>query len=87
MIITTKSGKSFDTEADLTAPERHVLQKLLLWEPMVSSLNQFREIKGRALRAGWNRSGPVDETSALRSIIRDLEEKVSSRLHGESRKT
>jgi len=87
MIITTRSGKSFDTEADLTAPERHVLQKLLLWEPMASSLEQFRQKKDQALQAGWNRSGPVNETPALKSIIRDLEERVLSRLHGPSRKT
>ena len=80
MIITTKNGKSFDTETDLTAPERHVLQKLFLWESMSSSLEEFRAKKEEALRKGWNNSGPAQESPALKSIIRDLEEKVSIRL-------
>jgi hypothetical protein len=28
MIITTWNGKSFDTDKELSAPERHILQKL-----------------------------------------------------------
>jgi hypothetical protein len=80
MIITTKDGKSFDTETDLTAPERHILQKLFLWKSMAASLQEFREKKQDALIKGWNDSGPIGESRALKSIIRDLEEKVSIRL-------
>jgi len=29
MIITTAKGKSFDTDRDLSAPERHILQNYL----------------------------------------------------------
>jgi hypothetical protein len=84
MIITTKDGNSFDTETDLTAPERHILQKLFLWESMAASLQQFREKKGQALLKGWNNSGPIQESPALKSIVRDLERKVSARLNGEN---
>jgi hypothetical protein len=80
MIITTRSGQSFDTERDLEAAERHVLQKLFLWESMASSLGQFREKKDEALLKGWNNSGPVNESHALKSIIRELEDKVCIRL-------
>ena len=80
MIITTKGGQSFDTDKDLTAPERHILQKLFLWESMSHSLEQFREKKNTALLKGWNNSGPVSESNALKNIIRHLEEKVSLRL-------
>ena len=80
MIITTKDGRSFDTETDLTAPERHVLQKLFLWESMSCSLEEFRAKKEEALRKGWNNSGPAPGSPALKSIIRDLEEKVALRL-------
>ena len=80
MIITTKDGKSFNTATDLTAPERHILQKLFLWESMASSLDEFKEKKEDALFKGWNNSGPVLESPALRSIIIDLEKKVSLRL-------
>ena len=80
MIISTKNGKVFNTETDLTAQERHILQKLFLWESMASSLHQFREKKEQALRRGWNDSGPVAGSSALTSIIADLEEKVRRRL-------
>lgn len=81
MIITTEDGKAFDTETDLTAQERHVLQKLFLWKTMASSLEVFRSKKEEALFKGWNNSGPVRETPALRDIIRDLEQKVIARLN------
>jgi hypothetical protein len=80
MIITTKEGKTFETAIDLTAPERHILQKLFIWESMASSLDQFREKKEEALIKGWNNSGPVAESAALRSIILELEGRVSHRL-------
>lgn len=80
MIITTQSGQTFDTEKDLTAPERHILQKLFLWESMASSLEEFREKKQTALIKGWNNSGPVPESQALRDIVRHLEAKVRLRL-------
>jgi len=67
----------------LTAPERHVLQKLFLWESMASTLDQFREKKEQALTKGWNNSGPIQESEALKSIIRDLERKVFARVEGE----
>lgn len=81
MIITTNSGETFDTDKDLTAPERHILQKLFLWESMSSNLEEFREKKEAALLKGWNNSGPVPESDALKDIIRHLETKVSSRLN------
>lgn len=80
MMITTKSGKSFDTNRDLTAPERHILQKLFIWETMASSIEQFRQKKNDALCTGWNDSGPVQESAALTAIIADLEQKVLLRL-------
>lgn len=85
MIIRTADGTSFDTETDLTAPERHMLQKLFLWESLAISLEQFREKKEQALLKGWNNSGPIQEGPALKSIIRDLERKVSNRLEGKEK--
>jgi hypothetical protein len=82
VIITTEDGKSYDTETDLTAPERHILQKLFLWESMASTLDQFREKKDQALVKGWDNSGPIQESPALKRIIKDLERKVSVRLKG-----
>lgn len=80
MILTLKTGQSFDTEADLSAPERHVLQKLFLWKSMASSLEEFRQKKQEALHKGWNYSGPIPESEAIRAIVKDLEEKVTLRL-------
>ena len=76
MIFTTKNGQSFDTDKDLTAPERHILQKLFIWESMASSLDEFRQKKADALRKGWNGSGPVEESNTLHLIIKDLEQKI-----------
>jgi hypothetical protein len=83
MIFTTKSGQSFDTEKDLTSPERHILQKLFLWKSMASSVDEFRKKKEEALRKGWNDSGPIPESRALKTITDDLEHKVVDRLREE----
>ena len=82
MIIKTRGGKSFDTDRDLSAPERHILQKLFAWESLVSSLDQFREKEKQAMHAGWNNSGPIRTSETMRVIIADLEEKVVKRLAG-----
>ena len=83
MMITTKNGESFDTENDLTPPERHILQKLFLWKSMATTLQQFRKKKEEALQKGWNNSGPVSESLAIRKITADLEEMVLIRLNTE----
>ena len=80
MIITTIGGRAFDTQKDLTAPERHVLQKLFAWQDMADSLEQFREKKEKALQNGWNNSGPIKSSNALKLIIKQLESKVIKRL-------
>jgi len=80
MIIETKTGKCFDTDRDLTAPERHILQKLFAWEAMSESVLQFREKKKKALDDGWNGSGPVFASPALKAICKDMEKKVAARL-------
>lgn len=80
MIIETRNGRSVDTATDMTPEERHILQKLMAWVSMVESLNQFREIKKKALADGWNNSGPVYESRMLSLVIRDLELKIVQRL-------
>jgi hypothetical protein len=80
MIITTASGKSFNTESDLSAPERHILQKLMLWEGMVKTVQEFKDRTDEALEKGWNNSGPVRAGTALLDIVKDLEQKVKNRL-------
>ncbi len=80
MIIKTKNGRCFDTDQDLKAPERHILQKLFAWEAMSESVLQFREKKKKALNDGWNGSGPVSPGPALKAICMDMEKKVSARL-------
>ena len=80
MIITIWNGQAIDTAKDLEAVERHILQKLLLWEAMAKSLEEFREKTGQALRSGWNNSGPITGSRNLRLIIQDLEKKLQERL-------
>jgi hypothetical protein len=83
MIIRTRNGESFDSQSDLSASERHVLQKLFLWKSMASSIDEFRNKKREALLKGWNLSGPIEESRALKAIVKDLEEKVTERLRQE----
>ncbi|MGO9311368.1 MAG: hypothetical protein ACLQBD_17960 [Syntrophobacteraceae bacterium] len=80
MIITTRDGKSFDTDRDLTAPERHILQKLFIWQLFASSIDQFKEKEKEAMFRGWNNSGPIKTSEAMRAILAELEEKVVLRL-------
>ncbi len=80
MIIETNNGKRFHTDRDLTAPERHILQKLFLWESMAESIEQFREKKEKALKTGWNGSGPVSAGPALKAICRNMENNLTARL-------
>ncbi len=80
MIITTSGGRAFDTQKDLTAPERHVLQKLFAWQDMADSVEQFREKKEEALQKGWNNSGPIKASIALKLIAKHMENKVNDRL-------
>ncbi len=80
MIYTTQKGEAFDLEKDFSSPERHILQKLLLWKDMAASVEEFLLKKQEALRQGWGDSGPVPESRNLQSITRDLAEKVALRL-------
>jgi len=77
MTYTTSRGESFDIERDFSDAERHILQKLFIWKELASSPEEFRKKKEVALRTGWNNSGPVRESPAMKRITQDLEEQVS----------
>jgi len=83
MIIATTNGRSLDTARDLTPAERHILQKLFLWQEMAANLDQFREEKAKAFQKGWSDSGPIMESPAMRIIISDMENRLIARLQGE----
>ena len=80
MIYITQRGQSFDLEKDFSSPERHILQKLLLWKDMAVSVDEFRLKKQEALRKGWGDSGPIQASRNLESITRDFEEQVALRI-------
>jgi hypothetical protein len=80
MNYTTERGESFDLEKDFSSPERHILQKLLLWKDMAASVEEFQQKKLEALRKGWGDSGPVQESRNLKNITRDFEEQVARRV-------
>jgi hypothetical protein len=80
MIYATQSGESFDLEKDFSSPERHILQKLLLWKEMAVSVEEFLLKKQEALRRGWGDSGPIQASRNLESITRDFEAQVALRV-------
>jgi hypothetical protein len=80
MIYTTQRGETFDLEKDFSSPERHILQKLLIWKDMAASVEVFRQKKQEALRKGWGDSGPVPESRNLERITRDFEAQVALRV-------
>ena len=79
-MILIVGNRKIDTETDLNAAERHILQKLILWAPMVNDIKEFREKRDEALKKGWNNSGPIKPSENLMMIIRDLETKIIKRL-------
>jgi hypothetical protein len=87
MIYTTTKGGSFDTDKDLSAPERHILQKLFIWKDLASGVAEFRARKQEALLKGWGDSGPIEEGPAMRSIAADLEEQVARRIQARQEST
>ncbi len=80
MIIRIDKHTTVDTNRDLSAAERHILQKLFGWKTMVLSVAEFRKKKKSALIAGWNNSGPVRETRTLALVIKQLENEIHLRL-------
>jgi hypothetical protein len=80
MIHTTRKGESFDLEKDFSSPERHVLQKLIIWRDFAASVEAFREKKREALSKGWGDSGPVEDRGKMQRLLRDFEEEVARRL-------
>lgn len=80
MIIEIRGGKTVDTDRNLTAPERHILQKLMVWESLATSPEEFRRKKTEALDKGWNESGPIRESETMKAIAADMEERVRLRL-------
>ncbi len=83
MLYTTHRGETFDLEKDFTSPERHILQKLLLWKDLAASVAEFRAQKQAALHKGWGDSGPVQESRRLQRLTQDLEDQVARRLRAE----
>lgn len=80
MIYTTQKGEAFDLVKDFSSPERHILQKLLIWKDMAASVEEFRLKNQEALRKGWGDSGPVQASRNLESITRDFEAQVALRI-------
>jgi hypothetical protein len=80
MIYTTQKGETFDLEKDFSSPERHILQKLLIWKDMAASVEEFRLKKREALQKGWGDSGPMQAGHNLDSITRDFEAQVALRV-------
>lgn len=80
MIINHSSGRIYDTDRDLTSPERHIVQKMMCWEYIATSLEQFREKRDKALVDGWGDSGPVSESPVLKDITEEMERRLSARL-------
>ncbi len=79
MIIDCDKAGLVDT-ARLTPEERHIIQKLMAWQSLSTSMAMFREKTAAALEAGWNNSGPVARTRDLARVIDHFEKKVLHRL-------
>ena len=79
MIIHLKNGKTYDTDRDLSPPERHILQKMFALEWSAESVEHFRKKRDEAVCVGWNGSGPVQAGSALKAIMGEMDKKVKDR--------
>lgn len=83
MLIHIDNNTEIDTDRDLSAEERHILQKLFGWKTMVNSMEQFRQKTKSALFVGWNNSGPIRESRALALVIQQMENELRLRLRNE----
>ena len=79
MIIKIDGNADVDTERDLTAAERHILQKLFGWRDLVNSVKDFRTKVDQCLKTGWNSSGPIKPGSALQRVILQMENELYKR--------
>ena len=80
MRIRIDNSTEIDTDRDLSPAERHILQKLYGWKSLATSIEQFREQRERAMKLGWNNSGPIKETLALKRVADFLEQELRERL-------
>ena len=80
MIIKIDDQSDIDTERDLTSEEKHILQKLLCYKVLVTSLAEFHEKTENAMRVGWNNSGPVAKSPKMDKVSHQLERDVRERL-------
>jgi hypothetical protein len=56
-----------------------------MWGKTVADfLTQFRRIKDRVIKIGWNNSGPVRESRILKIVIQHLEKELILRLKKET---
>jgi len=83
MILDCDKAGQVDT-ARLSPEERHIIQKIMAWQSLSTSMAMFREKTAAALEAGWNNSGPVARTRALSQVIDHYEKKVRHRLDSAS---
>jgi hypothetical protein len=79
MHYTTNNGEVYDLEKDFSSAERHILQKLLLWKDMATSVEEFHHKKREALLKGWGDSGPVQESRSMQSLTKDFAGQVALR--------
>jgi hypothetical protein len=84
MLIHLDNNTAIDTDRDLSPEERHVLQKLLCYKTFVDSLTEFREKKEQAYSVGWNNSGPIRESQALRHVVHQMEKELDLRLKNDT---
>lgn len=80
MLIPIDNNLDIDTDRDLSAAERHIVQKLFGWKTMVASVAEFRRKKESSLVKGWNNSGPIRESKALALVAGQLERELRLRL-------
>lgn len=73
----TLAGRSLDTNRDLDQAGRHVAQKLIFYERLGLSPREFAQRRQRALAQGWNQSGPLTESPALKALADDLARRLA----------
>ena len=71
MIIQLDDNTEIDTD-NFSSEERHILQKLIGWSSLVSSMAEFQQKKEAALAIGWNNTGSVRPTETLTLVIQQL---------------
>lgn len=79
MLYLTRSGEIIDTASDLSFEERNFVQKMMIYEHLGLTLEEFRAKWRASGNPVWTGPQTLSQPSPAVSIILDLERRIKDR--------